>query len=273
VAQSNIVGGVPTPDPDQTAYFILAPYGPHPDPTHSFVDVAGAGGFQLPSFPGIAGRLIVVNRTPDPSTNVKDAVGETILLAIHEAVHALDEIVGPASDIEQYRTEFRAYWTDGRHGPPDQAIVPGQPELDARFDPSLPPPGPKSPRARKIFSDELYGSVTYPWVKPNYDRNINQVREQVDAYLVPDGINLILSRRLEALRLLINAGVTPNFATFRGRVQAFFGAGVAPAPAVGVLDAGERDYIRGSRAWRDLVDAKVGPANRAMIKTDMGIPL
>jgi hypothetical protein len=271
VAQFNMVGGVPTPDPSRTAYFVLTPYGVHPDTAHSFVNVAGAGAFNIRSFPGIAGRFIVVNRTADPSTNAKDPVDVTIQLALHEAVHALDEIIGPSSDIERYRTEFRAYWMDARYGPPDQAIVPGQPDLAARYDPDLPPPGPKSPRARKIFS-ELYGSVTYPWVQPNYDNNVNHFREQVDTYIVPDGINLILSRRLEALRVLIDAGVTPIFGTFQSRVQAFFGVG--GAPAVGVLDPGERDYIRSSRAWRDLVNAKVsGLVHRNQIKNDMGIPL
>jgi Domain of unknown function (DUF4157) len=69
VAQSNMVGGVPTPDPKKTAYFVLAPYGPHPDTAHSFVDDAGAAGFHLSGFPGIPGRLVVVNRTGDPSTH------------------------------------------------------------------------------------------------------------------------------------------------------------------------------------------------------------
>ena len=135
----------------------------------------------------------------------------------------------------------------------------------------MPPPGPKSPRARAIF-EIVYGSTTYPFVKLAYDNNTAGFRAAVDAYVIPDGVNLIVSVRLEALRAVI-AGITGvNFAARRARVRAFMGIGAAPA--VGALSPAEKDEIVRNRAWRDLVNTEVASAaNRALLKADLGIPL
>jgi hypothetical protein len=74
---------------------------------------------------------------------------------------------------------------------------------NATYDPTLTPPGPKSPRARAIF-DHLYGSVTYPAIKAAYDNNTDGFRDEVDNTLVPDGINVILSGPLAELRRIID---------------------------------------------------------------------
>jgi hypothetical protein len=114
--------------------------------------------------------------------------------------------------------------------------------------------------------------VGYPYVRNNYDNNINHFREQVDAYLVPDGINLILSRRLELLRQVVDGSIV-NFATYRDNILAFFGQGPLPAPAAGVLTAAERDYVRSSRQWRDRFFVYISnAANRTALLTAMGIP-
>jgi hypothetical protein len=141
---------------------------------------------------------------------------------------------------------------------------------DTTFRPELPPPGPKSCRARAIFSQQLYGNTTYPFVKPAYDNNTAGFRDAVDNYLVPDGINLIVSVRLEALRALIEAFTGAGFATLRTRVQGFMGVGAAPA--VGVLSADERNEVQRNRAWRNLVDRNFTPPQRALLKADLGIP-
>jgi hypothetical protein len=258
------------PDPSVVGYFLGSAYvAAAPDAAHSMVEAAGAAGFRLPDR---GPRFIAVNRTTDVSTGAKRSDDEIITLTVHEAVHALDVRPGSDTILERYKTEFRAYWMDGRFGPPNQAICSGSPGCrDARFDPSLPPPGPKSPRARIIF-EGLYGNITYRFVKTAYDNNTDGFREAVDNYLIPDGINLIASTRLEALRALIDGGVGGSFATFRASVQAFMGVGVPP-PA-GVLDADERNEIQRNRAWRDLVDRKVtSSVERNQIKSDLGIPL
>jgi hypothetical protein len=46
-----------------------------------------------------------------------------------------------------------------------------------------------------------------------------------------------------------------------------------PAPASGVLDNDEKNYIRNSRAWRDLVERKITVrADQLTLKGDLGIP-
>ena len=189
------------PDPAKVGYFYGVIYLPPglPDP-NSFANVAGAAGFTL----GAGSGDIVMNRTTDVSTNAKRPDDDLITLIIHEAVHAMD-VPRSGTPIEQYRTEFRAYWMDGRFGPPDRAIctpADGPDCKDATYDPTMTPPGPKSPRARAIFGI-LYGSVTYPDIKAAYDNNTDGFREEVDNTLVPDGINLILSGSLAELRKVI----------------------------------------------------------------------
>ena len=111
---------------------------------------------------------------------------------------------------------------------------------DATYDPTLTPPGPKSPRARAIF-ETLYGSVTYPAMKSAYDNNTDGFRDEVDNTLVPDGINLILSGPLAELRRVIET----SFRFFlRSRVQAFMGVGAPPAAPGAVLSPAERAQVR-----------------------------
>lgn len=181
------------------------------------------------------------------------------MLTVHEAVHKLDVRPAAGTDLERYKTEFRAYWTDGRYD-----------KLATSYDETLPPPGPKSPRARAIF-DKLYGSVTYPFVKPAYDNNTAGFREAVDSYLVPDGINLTASMRLENLRATIDGWGGAGYDAFKAQVEGYMGIGAPPAG--GALTADDRAEITRQRAWRDLVERKLTvPAQRAEIKTVLGIP-
>jgi hypothetical protein len=117
----------------------------------------------------------------------------------------------------------------------------------------------------------MYGTSTYRYVKPAYDENRNGFRDAVDQYLIPDGINLIVSRRLEALRALIEGFSGNGFATFRKRLQGFVNNGTAPA--VGALSAEEWNEVKGNRAWRDLIDRKIHNVDRrGAIKEDLEIP-
>jgi hypothetical protein len=190
------------------------------------------------------------------------------IVAIHEATHFMDRGLGGAP-FESYKTEFRAYWNDGRFGAPGVAAPVNPGDLAAEFDPSIAPPGPKSARANAIFHIMYDDPVLYTFCKPNYDANVGGFREQVDSYLNPDGVNLILSAQLEALRVRFQTGVGGGgFAAFRTAVQAFF------AVPAGTLTAAERDYVTGSRAWRDRVDGLAGvtAAQKSQLKIDMAIP-
>jgi len=233
--------------------------------TRSFTQVLGAGGFSLGT------GEIVVNRTADVPTSAMRSDDEVIMFVVHESVHHMDFRLAASTDLERYKTEFRAYWMDGRYGPPNSPTCPGAPAgcYSTAYDPAMAPPGPKSPRARVIF-DHLYGSASYPFVRPAYDNNTGGFREQVDNYLIPDGINLSASGRLDALRSLIEGWSGVDFPAFRIQVQAFMGVG--PAPAAGVLTADERDDISHERAWRDLVERKVtDPTQQSQIKGDLRI--
>jgi len=249
-------------DPNSTAYFAGDTYTNAPN-TGTFVAAAGAaawsrlGGVLATATP----HMVAVNRTKDVSILSRRAAAELILLTVHESTHALDLQVAPATPLEQqYKTEFRAYWNDGRFN-----------AKATEFDPALTPPGPRAPRARAIF-EQMYGSPTYPFMKPAYDGD-PVFRVMVDNFLFPEGINLILSSQLDVLQGLVSAGIVGGFVAFRDKVRAFVGLGPNPPPPGGILDAGERAAIRSSRTWRDLIDVLVATApQRAAIKSDLGIP-
>jgi hypothetical protein len=218
--------------------------------------------------------VVLVKRTFDVAAGAagKTPDAEIIEFLVHEGVHAFDSEYwhSPTNKpIERYKTEFRAYWNDGGFGPPDKATCPSPPGdcKVAEVDPTMPAPGPKSPRARAIF-EHLY--ATYDYVQPDYDNNTAGFRDEVDQYVIPDGLNLIVSVRLERLRELIAGFTGANFPAFRAKVQAF--TGIGPAPPDGALSLEEMAQIKGNRAWRDLVNKHVpGAANRATIKNDLGI--
>lgn len=258
-------GGIP--DPSRSAYVISTPpYAAHPDP-NTLVIATGAGGWTIGGHAPYAGSFVLLSRTPDVASGAKASDASMQIVGIHEAVHEMDRGTG-GSSWELYKSEFRAYWMDGRFGDPLVASS-GDP---AEFDPTIPAPGPKSARANQIFRLQYDDPILYSYCKPDYDANTAGFREQVDSYLTPDGINLNLSGPIEALRVHVNGGLGAGFAGFRTVVQSFFGVG-APPPG-GVLSADDRNYVAGSRAWRDLIDHLGGAssAQRATLKADMGIP-
>jgi hypothetical protein len=214
---------------------------------HTLVGEPGASAWQWGSFP----NMVFVNYTEslaNPAT--KRPLSDFVPTIIHETVHALDRRPHASYNIERYKTEFRAYWMEGAFNSESTA-----------FDPSLDNMGPKSPRARKIF-ENLYGSSTYPWVKPLYDANTNHFREKVDAYIVPDGINLINSVRLEHLRAMIE-GFSGTFNTHRTAVQTYYNS---------TCDADDKQEISGNPSWRALVERKYNSSQQPLIKADLSIP-
>ncbi|MDX6529953.1 MAG: hypothetical protein QOH41_2243 [Blastocatellia bacterium] len=227
---------------------------------HTLVAVTGADGWRWPAYPD----SVFVNLTPslvNPAPRSNASIIETIM---HESVHALDRRPASSTTIERYKTEFRAYWASGEFDhAPGVGGAPG-PLRSTAFDPTLSSRGPKSEKSRAIF-DHMYGSDTYPFVKPNYDANTSHFREQVDAFVVPDGINLIVSSNLERLRAAIAAFGGGGFAAHRAHVLALYNA-VA-------MTVDDRREISGNRAWRDLVESKYTGVNRTTIKNDLHIPI
>lgn len=180
----------------------------------------------------------------------------------HEGIHAVDRELPAAvagDDWPDYVAEFRSYWVEGRGA-----------ALSTAVDPTMDNRGPKSARSRDIF-EFLYTDMnaTYPFVKEDYDSNANGFRDKVNNYVYPDGINLILSGKLTALRTEIDSfsGLPADYPAKKAAIQAKFAALVP-----GTDDAELRE-IRGNRDWRDLVESKFPvAANRTEIKGILGIP-
>jgi hypothetical protein len=203
------------------------------------------------------------------ATGAKRPDAEVMEFAIHEGTHAVDEW-DLTTDAENYRSEFRAYWNQGLFGPPDVQICPvGAVNcFDATIDPTMSPPGPKSPRARKIF-EHVYAS--YDFVRTAYDNNTNGFREMADNYTHPEGLNLNFSRGLDALQKKIRTYTVPTFPALHTTVKGFMGIG--PPPPSGVLTAGEQAEVASQRSWGLLIDREVAvAAHRTALKTTLNIP-
>lgn len=226
------------------------------DDAHTLIAQTGADGWRWSSVPD----TIFINLTPSLNNPAAKRSNASVIGTVtHESVHALDRRPSSSSTIERYKTEFRAYWMDGTFDNRPN----GTPRSTA-FDPTMSNRGPKSEKARAIFN-HMYGSPTYPFVKPAYDANTDHFREQVDAFIIPDGINLIVSSNLERLRDAIAHFTGVGFAAHRAHILSLYNAAA--------MTAEDRREISGNRAWRDLVESKYTGANRTTIKNDLHIPI
>ena len=217
-------------------------------PANTLIGAAGADGWRVSSF---ANSVFVNIRPSSVNRGLRRDNASMIRTIRHEAVHAVD-ISSGTGDIERYKMEFRAYWMEGD---------PVRDALSSAFNPGMNNNGPKSERSRDIF-DHVYGNPTYPWVKSNYDANTSGFRDQVNAYIVPDGINLIVSDDLANFRNMIAGLPAGPYTAQRPGVQAAFAA----------LHAPEELEIRGNRAWRELVESKYSGSDLDDIKDDLNIP-
>jgi hypothetical protein len=220
---------------------------------NTLVQAPGADWWRMTS-----GVYLITRDSPHAGVGGRKPLAALAQGLAHEGIHATDRPLPPAGPTDKwpgYVAEFRAYWVEGRGA-----------GLSTAFDASMDNRGPKSKRSRDIF-DFLYTemSATYPFVKQHYDLNTNGFRDKVNDYIFPDGINLLLSGHLTALRTEIEGytGVAATFAAKKTAITAKFA----------LCDATEKREISGNRDWRDLVDAKfIVAAERTAIKTLLKIP-
>lgn len=130
------------------------------------------------------------------------ASGVKILL-IHEVQHDADRHdeehghggSGPAEVWNRYKTEFRAYWQDGRYNSTSAAHNPGLAPWDnAR---------------QKIIFDNMVASGIYEWLKKNYDDDSAKIdgkkfKDLVHSYTKPEGVNLQNSPRIDDFYLSLD---------------------------------------------------------------------
>ena len=244
----------------KVAFFEGTTYVPFPDP-NTIVRAPSLPAYSRPN-------QLFLNRTTDVFAGTKRTDAEMVENAIHEGTHAVDEwdVRTPAED---YKSEFRAYWNEGRFGPPDVQIPPPGPGVfPSTIDLTMPPPGPKSPRAREIFN-HVFNS--YPRLREAYDKNEDGFREMADNYTHPEGLNLNFSPGLDALHLKIRTYTPGTFPALHTTVKGFFGIGVAPP--TGVLSADEQAEIQRERSWGLLIGRVVtNPAHRTALAATLRLP-
>lgn len=214
----------------------------------SLVGPPNAVGMRIHSRAG----MVYVNRTLSIATKKTRPIKEMMDFVVHESVHLLDERPNPSGFIEKYKTEFRAYWMEGD---------PVRDKLSTAFDPSMDNKGPKSAKARDIF-EYLYFSTTYSFVKQQYDSK-RDFREEVNRYIFPDGINLIVSVRIENLRKAVYAYAGTAFDVHKREITGLYG----------LTKPEDKTEISGNRMWQDLVEKKyTDPVELKEIKTILNIP-
>lgn len=237
----------------------VAPAAP-PANNNSLEESPGVNAVQWPE-PRFSNTIHVHLTTSLTPVTRRTNFTEILETIVHEAVHMVDIRPASGTNIELYRTEFRAYWMEG--GAYDL--------LSTDFDPTMDNFGPKSEKARAIF-EHLYHSSTYRFVKPAYDANTNGFRDQVNAFVMPEGINLIVSQKLEDIRSAIAGFGAVYGPAERTTINDLYNgnavAGIAAATAA------DRREISGSRSWRELVESKgFSSSDLTDIKNDLNIPM
>lgn len=196
-------------------------YGPvasWPLPVKNFADGVDAGTNHVTALPP-AGR---------------DALREH---CVRESARSAD---GSATVTQDYRNEFNARFDSSRFS-----------ALSSDFDPTLDSKGPRTRRARAVFS-ELYAD---PRFRTAYDTNTPPgFREVCDTTVGPDGTNLIASPRLQALRARLAAGVVTAASTSDPLYTALV---AAVTPLASALDPRDRQELERNHSWRLAVDNAV----------------
>lgn len=140
----------------------------------------------------------------DPSWQGLSSVRDTL---VHEVQHDADrhdtepgyekDYKSPEESWVRYKTEFRAYWVEGRYSHKSAASGSAtKPDFD-------------SARQEAIF-DHLWSSRSYSvWLQPNYNNNTlvygEKFKDLIHNYIVPEGVNLVNSPRIDDFFLKLNA--------------------------------------------------------------------
>ncbi|MCP4341227.1 MAG: DUF4157 domain-containing protein [Desulfobulbaceae bacterium] len=118
--------------------------------------------------------------------------------------------------------------------------------LDVHFDPTIATSrGPKSERSRAIFERIEAEDSSFT---ADYNNNVDNLRERVDSYMAPEGLNLVSSVRLQDLREAFYLYATPIATTARYNA---FRAAIQTASAA--LIAEDRQAVSESNAWGALI--------------------
>ena len=157
-----------------------------------------------------------------------------LVAAVSEVAHL--DAAGPGTPklFDRYRARFNAFYGL----PPFNAMSAEAKRTDTSK-------GPKSDRARAIF-ERLYNEDAE--IKSAYDANKKGIRELIDTYTGPEGMNRINSPRLQALRAAFFKFKAPVSAA---KLPAFTKAITGPAAA---LDAEDRAAFERSNDWQRLID-------------------
>ncbi|MFL6260724.1 MAG: DUF4157 domain-containing protein [Thermoanaerobaculia bacterium] len=123
----------------------------------------------------------------------------------------------------------------------------------AAFDPGLSNKGPRTERSRAIF-ERLY--LEDAELREAYDGDKGGLRERIDTYTGPEGLNLINSPRLRALEQVFSRFHPP----VSGRTYDRFKQEVATA--AGALDEADRQAINVSNEWARQINRYVRGADQ-----------
>jgi hypothetical protein len=224
---------MPSDDAIQEAAWALRPVEFPVDPNVISVDE------KFLKNPGFAEAGIMV--FPEPSTRDK---AQFIKLIKHEVQHTADK--HDSTDIEKYKTEYRAYTYQEGPGERAKALEPRSERTVGDHTLLL-----NAHQERIVL--ELYGAVKlYPYVQANW--NTPSFRDAVSAYQDPDseGFNRFNSVRVDNLYLALEATEV--------------GATVIPPrvlSAIAALRADERKYVASDSAlWKANLDRHFAGAAR-----------
>ena len=245
----------------KVAFFEGTTYVPFPDP-NTIVRAPSLPAYSRPN-------QLFLNRTTDVFAGTKRTDAEMVENAIHEGTHAVDEW-----DVERPRRT-----TSPSSAPIGTRAASARPTFRSRrrarassrrtIDLTMPPPGPKSPRAREIFN-HVFNSYPAP------ARGVRQEPGRVPR----DGGQLHASRRAQPptsrpastrCTCKIRTYAPGTFPALHTTVKGFFGIGVAPP--TGVLSADEQAEIQRERSWGLLIGRVVtNPAHRTALAATLKLP-
>lgn len=211
--------------------------------------------------------------TSNPKTGAQISTDAIQRIIVHEYVHIRDRRARTAQpwyrrfqewwrkrkgqkvdELWRYKTEFRAYWADGRFD-----------SLPDAFDPFLKGKGPKTPRSRGIFK-LLYGSKTlYAYVKKAYEADA-AFKTAADTFVSPEGKTIQHPARLILLYMFLNAVTAKKY---KPKEWADIISSVRMHKEI--LQSGDGAYLKKQKEWQDLVSSKFAGKQLASVKKTLGM--